>query len=193
MTKKKIKQEPKQQKKYPPEIIAEVGNLYRGGMITVPEISDRFDIKEATIRRWASKYKWKRDLRARIQQEAERIIEIGAVNEDAFVDQAANELASALSIHARVLAKNLRLIEQAQAQLMPETSADAVALADLPPEDEEKIPMGQRVAVMKMIVDAASKAIADQRKHYKMDNAEGGGWDTVHKAMAECQTLEKMP
>lgn len=172
-------------KKSDDELIAQVGAAYRAG-VSVAEMADRFGVQENAICKWASKYKWKIDLRERIAQEAQRkLLANGGITDDLIVEAASNDLMMTLARHARVLSKNMDLIEQAQSQLMPVTSKDAAAVAEAALEDEEKIPLTQKVMVIKTLVDASDKVITGQRRHFKIDSAEDKNRAEIVEALAE--------
>jgi len=176
----------KKGRKHDPELIEQVSAAYRSG-VKIVQISDAFGVPEKTIKGWASKYEWKIDLRDRINREAQRKILAGGIDDDAIVDAASNEIVMMLSRHASVLKKHIDIIEVAQKQLLdllepPKVSPDSL---DIVGSKQEEIFLPQKVAVAKMLVEASSKVISDQRKHYKVDSAEDSNRSAITDWLAE--------
>lgn len=181
----------------------EIERLYRADMRTNAQLAKDFGVHASTIRRRINKYGWKRDLKGRIKERANAIVQERAVKslasdqverDDHTIESNAQAMADIRMSHrqditdARSIA--MMLLGDLKAQIGAENrqrledlfiaalKADAIDESAL--ESYERVTsLTNHVRIMKELADTMTKLVALERQAYGLDDADNSPADAL--------------
>lgn len=181
----------------------EIERLYRADLRTNAQLAKDFGVHASTVRRRAEKGQWKRDLKSRIKERANAIVQQRAVNslasdqiarDDQTIEGNAQAMADVRLSHrrdigtARTIA--MALLDDLQAQIGAENrqrledlfitalKLDAVDASALEAY-ERVIALPSHVRVMKDLADTMTKLVTLERQAYGLDDVDSSPVDAL--------------
>lgn len=181
----------------------EIERLYRADLRTNAQLAKDFGVHASTVRRRAEKGQWKRDLKSRIKERANAIVQQRAVNslasdqverDDQTVESnaqamadvrlshrkdigAARKIAMSLldDLQAQIGAENRQNLEDLFIAALKEGSVDVSALEAY----ERVIALPTHVRVMKDLADTMTKLVTLERQAYGLDDVDSSPVDAL--------------
>lgn len=181
----------------------EIERLYRADLRTNAQLAKEFGVHDSTIRRRAKKHAWKRDLKSRIKERANAIVQERAVSslagdqvarDDMTIEENAQLTANVRLSHrqdigaARKLA--MTLLDDLSSQIGTDNRArlEDLFIAALKEEvvDASQLEAYERVTslsnhvrVMKELADTMTKLVTLERQAYGLDDVDSSPVDAL--------------
>lgn len=181
----------------------EIERLYRADLRTNAQLAKDFGVHASTVRRRAEKGQWKRDLKSRIKERANAIVQQRAVNslasdqiarDDQTIEGNAQAMADVRLSHRRDIGTActiaMALLDDLQAQIGAENrqrledlfitalKLDAVDASALEAY-ERVIALPSHVRVMKDLADTMTKLVTLERQAYGLDDVDSSPVDAL--------------
>lgn len=181
----------------------EIERLYRADLRTFAQLASDFGVADSTVRRRAKKGGWKRDLKNRIKERTNQIVQERAVNslasdqvarDDMTIEENAQITANVRMSHRQDIRTarqiSMTLFDDLQAQLgaenrqrledlfiaaLKEGSVDVSALEAY----ERVIALPTHVRVMKDLADTMTKLVTLERQAYGLDDVDSSPVDAL--------------
>lgn len=181
----------------------EIERLYRADLRTFAQLASDFGVADSTVRRRAKKGQWKRDLKNRIKERTNQIVQERAVNslasdqvarDDMTIEENAQLTANVRLSHRQDIRTarqiSMTLFDDLQAQLgaenrqrledlfiaaLKEGSVDVSALEAY----ERVIALPTHVRVMKDLADTMTKLVTLERQAYGLDDVDSSPVDAL--------------
>ena len=181
----------------------EIERLYRADLRTFAQLASDFGVADSTVRRRAKKGGWKRDLKNRIKERTNQIVQERAVNslasdqvarDDMTIEENAQLTANVRLSHRQDIRTarqiSMTLFDDLQAQLgaenrqrledlfiatLKEGSVDVSALEAY----ERVIALPTHVRVMKDLADTMTKLVTLERQAYGLDDVDSSPVDAL--------------
>ena len=181
----------------------EIERLYRADLRTFAQLASDFGVADSTVRRRAKKGGWKRDLKNRIKERANAIVQERAVSslagdqvarDDMTIEENAQLTANVRLSHRQDIRTarqiSMTLFDDLQAQLgaenrqrledlfiaaLKEGSVDVSALEAY----ERVIALPTHVRVMKDLADTMTKLVTLERQAYGLDDVDSSPVDAL--------------
>ena len=181
----------------------EIERLYRADLRTFAQLASDFGVADSTVRRRAKKGQWKRDLKNRIKERTNQIVQERAVNslasdqvarDDMTIEENAQLTANVRLSHRQDIRTarqiSMTLFDDLQAQLgaenrqrledlfiaaLKQESVDASALEAY----ERVIALPTHVRVMKDLADTMTKLVTLERQAYGLDDVDSSPVDAL--------------
>lgn len=181
----------------------EIERLYRADLRTFAQLASDFGVADSTVRRRAKKGQWKRDLKNRIKERTNQIVQERAVNslasdqvarDDMTIEENAQLTANVRLSHRQDIRTarqiSMTLFDDLQAQLgaenrqrledlfiaaLKEGSVDVSALEAY----ERVIALPTHVRVMKDLADTMTKLVTLERQAYGLDDDDSSPVDAL--------------
>ena len=176
----------------------EVERLYRADLRTNAQLARDFGIHATTITRRAKKHGWKRDLKNRIKERANALVQERAVkslaSDDQTIEENAQITANVRLAHrqdigtARKLSMTLLDDLQAQIGIDNRTRLEDLFIAALQAEVvdasqleayERVTSLGNHVRIMKELADTMNKLVTLERQAYGLDDVDSSPVDAL--------------
>lgn len=181
----------------------EIERLYRADLRTNAQLAAQFGVHASTIRRRVNKHGWKRDLKSRIKERANAIVQERAVKslasdqvarDDMTIEENAQLTANVRLSHRRDIgearALSMLLLDDLKAQIGAENrqrledlfiaalQAEAVDASAL--EAYERVTsLSNHVRVMKDLADTMTKLVTLERQAYGLDDVDSSPVDAL--------------
>lgn len=181
----------------------EIERLYRADLRTFAQLASDFGVADSTVRRRAKKGGWKRDLKNRIKERTNQIVQERAVQslasdqverDDQTIEDNAQAMANVRLSHRQDIRTarqiSMTLFDDLQAQLgtenrqrledlfiaaLKQESVDASALEAY----ERVISLPTHVRVMKDLSDTMTKLVTLERQAYGLDDVDSSPADAL--------------
>lgn len=174
---------------YSEELITKVGFLYRGGAISIAEISRQCKVPRSNIYRWAKEFGWERDLKKRVKEATQKKLNdlpeiLDSEDEDEAVDKQARlgvEIIRQHRVHtkdgrdmAMTLLAELKQDTSKYVELLEtieiETAGDTNGLRRM--HLERAVGLPSRSKTLLQIANALKVFMESERKSYGLDDKE---------------------
>jgi hypothetical protein len=181
----------------------EIERLYRADLRTFAQLASDFGVADSTVRRRAKKHGWKRDLKNRIKERANAIVQERAVqslasdmvsSDDMTIEENAQITANVRLSHRQDIGTarklSMTLLDDLQAQIGSENRArlEDLFIAALQAEvvDASQLEAYERVTslsnhvrVMKELADTMTKLVTLERQAYGLDDMDSSPVDAL--------------
>lgn len=176
------------------ETIDAVGRDFRAGVLTAREIGAQYGVSHTMVLKWADRFGWVRDLRARIDARAEELVSRQVVSADVaksrletesvIVEANAQRIASIKSAHRSDVERVRKLVMQLIAELEAESESpeDLQKLGEMMADPDTPLDAMQnafkkatslpgRSTTAKQLVESFRQLVSLEREIYGMDRA----------------------
>lgn len=181
----------------------EVERLYRADLRTFAQLASDFGVADSTVRRRAKKHGWKRDLKNRIKERANAIVQERAVqslasnqvsSDDMTIEENAQITANVRLAHRQDIGTarklSMTLLDDLQAQIGADNRArlEDLFIAALQAEvvDASQLEAYERVTslanhvrIMKELADTMTKLVTLERQAYGLDDVDSSPVDAL--------------
>ena len=181
----------------------EIERLYRADLRTFAQLASDFGVADSTVRRRAKKHGWKRDLKNRIKERANAIVQERAVqslasnqvsSDDMTIEENAQITANVRLAHRQDIgtarALSMTLLDDLQAQIGTDNRArlEDLFIAALQAEVvdasqleayERVTSLGNHVRIMKELADTMTKLVTLERQAYGLDDVDSSPVDAL--------------
>ena len=179
--------------------IEAVERAYRAGVLSLREIGAQFGVRESTIRLWAKKNNWKRDLTDQVRERAKAKLsrsEDPAKEDEQVIEEGSEIITRVVKSHRKSIRASRNTFNLLLAELHTETSEKETLQAlikqyvdqeELPPSFEKSIQkaisLPQRAGVMRDLAQALQRLITLERQAYSVDDPQDEGKGSLEEAL----------